>query len=451
MRKLLLALAAVSTLALVGVATPSVAVAKPHTRSAHSHAQKNKDPVIYDSTVGPSPGDLNSTAFEATSTSEFGDQITFGGSARVLDNVVVQMASWGCQSGNWFGTLGLVPPAAGQTPPCSSAPGATFNEPITLNIYSVGADNSVGGLLASDTQTFAIPYMPSADPNFATDCAADATLYDLPINDFAGTWYDANPDQVTGQPIGCLYGILANVTFDFGHVTLPNNVIYGIAYNTSDYGSQPYGDNTACHSTQQGCPYDSLNVGDSLSPGEPSVGTDPNLGTAYLDSSYAGFYCDDGFGGVGVFRLDGRADTNNCYNGGGDDVGYSYSATDPGVPTDPSPYDLSPYLIPAVQFNAVPSPAAVITSANNAAAVAGTPFAFTITTTGVPTPSITARGKIPHGLSFLNLGNGTAAIFGSALTTDRNGIYKITLRAMNLPTGGRNRQTFTLTLTGGRP
>ena len=61
------------------------------------------------------------------------------------------MSSWGCESGNWFGGN------------CASTPGDTFQEPITLNIYNVGAGNSVGSLITSETQTFDVPYRPSAN------------------------------------------------------------------------------------------------------------------------------------------------------------------------------------------------------------------------------------------------------------------------------------------------
>ena len=45
----------------------------------------------------------------------------------------------------------------------------------------------------------------------------------------------------------CDNGLATNVTFDLSaqNVVLPSKVIYGIAYNTSDYGAVPYGDATA--------------------------------------------------------------------------------------------------------------------------------------------------------------------------------------------------------------
>lgn len=453
-RKIVIAAITSSTFVTTGLVMSPSAVAKVHA----THESKNRDPVIYDSTVSPLPGSLESTAFEATETSEYGNQITFGGTARVLDNVVVTMDSFACQSGGSF------------TVACSTTPGATFSEPITLNLYNVGANNSVGSLVATDRQTFNIPYQPSADPNYASDCSAQAAQSGLSISNFAGSWFDTNIDPVTGLPIGCLVGYAANVTFNFGHVTVPNSIVYGIAYNTSDFGFQPWGDNTPCHSSSGGCGYDGLNVANSVSPPEPTVGSDPNLGTAYLDTENGPFYCDSGAGGTGTFRIDGRPDTQNCTGtGAAFNVGYSYSlaqglcpgqitggnfnsdpVSTPGLITGTPPCTVSPYIVPAVQFNAVTSPHAVITSANNASVTAGVPFSFTVNTTGFPIPRLTEVHKLPLGLTFTDNADGTATIAGTALTSDRNKVYRVILRANNLPAGGRNRQTFTLTLTGGR-
>ena len=79
------------------------------------------------------------------------------------------------------------------------------------------------------------------------------------------------------------------------------------------------------------------------SPRSPSVGSDPNLGTTYRNTLYAPFYCDNGAGGTGTFRIDGRPDSQNCASGDG-----GWSVNQP--PTGPND---SPYYIPAVQFNVV--------------------------------------------------------------------------------------------------
>jgi hypothetical protein len=208
--------------------------------------------------------------------------------------------------------------------------GTTFSEPITLNVYSVGANNAVGGLLATDTQTFNIPYRPSAsDPSVysAQGCTVSG-----------GQWYDATDNA-------CYNGFANNITFSFSgqNVVLPSNVIYGVVYNTSDYGPSPYGESTACFTTVAGCGYDSLNVGLSQDPTNVSVGSDPNPGTVYWNTATAADYCDDGAGGTGTFRIDGAANTSTCWDGGAN-TGWSVNGGG------------SPYFVPAVQINATPGP-----------------------------------------------------------------------------------------------
>ncbi|MDR3649433.1 MAG: hypothetical protein P4L20_10110 [Acidimicrobiales bacterium] len=421
-------------IASVGLAASPSALAKARVRSAGpgaAHAQKvkhhkvkNGDPTIYDSIVDPSPGNLPSWAFQATQTSEFGNQVTFAGTARVLDNVVVQMASWTC--GNLAGGAS-----------CATAPGATFSEPITLNIYDAPAlGNSApegtlitpGSLIATDTQTFNIPYRPSADPNYATDCLPDVTM-SSPISDFVGTWYDSAIDQATGSPVGCLNGLLANVTFDFGHVSLPNNVVYGIAYNTTTWGYHPYGNAHACDATTS-CGYDGLNVALTTT-STPSVGGDPDPGSLFHNAAGTYGYCDGGTSpgaGVGIFRLDSPGPVLQCW--------------------EPGANDTPPYYIPAVQFNALASPSPTITSLSTATVVAGTPFSFTVTSTGVPTPSIRISGKLPKGL-VLSGGSGTETISGTALRTDRNKVTTLIVTARNAKKSVA-KQHLLLTLTGGK-
>jgi hypothetical protein len=92
-----------------------------------------------------------------------------------------------------------------------------------------------------------------------------------------------------------------NVTFTLPTPLLvPDSLIWSVAYNTTDHGYSPIGPKP-CGAN---CGYDSLNLG--LATSEPLVGTDTNPGTIYWNTSYAGFYCDNGVpGGVGIFRLDG--------------------------------------------------------------------------------------------------------------------------------------------------
>jgi hypothetical protein len=174
------------------------------------------------------------------------------------------------------------------------------------------------------------------------------------------------------------------VTFDFSaqNLILPNTVVYGVAYGTSNYGipgkdpanncnttnSETFSGNntvtsgqTSVSTTAAGgyagvvfgdtvsdtdgnipssdtvasvsgssftlaypatggapdtsdsltftgeCPIDSLNLGLSLDPDNLTVGSDPTAGNVFWNTTYAGFYCDDGGTGnadVGTFRFD---------------------------------------------------------------------------------------------------------------------------------------------------
>jgi len=134
------------------------------------------------------------------------------------------MSSWGCQSGHWY------------TFDCSTTPGTTFSEPITLNVYHPPTTTTYpkpGGLIESVTRTFSIPYRPSANNTHCTG----ANL---------GKWYDSSSGT-------CFNGLAVNITFHLHrHVALPGSVVFGIAYNTSNFGYHPYGV-TACSTSSGGC------------------------------------------------------------------------------------------------------------------------------------------------------------------------------------------------------
>ncbi len=219
--------------------------------------------VIYSSIPETLPGNFVSIAYQANQAEEFGDQVQFASGGRSLIKVTQTMSSWGCEGGAWYAAN------------CATTPGATFSHPITLNIYSVGVGNSVGPLLHTVTQTFDIPYRPSASPSCGD-----------------GRWSDG---------VNCFNGLATNITFNLNNLAVPNQVIYSIAYNTSNYGSAPMGP-TACSATFQGCGYDSLNV--AVDGGAPTVGVNPAPDDAYFSTETAGNYCDGGIGGTDVFRLD---------------------------------------------------------------------------------------------------------------------------------------------------
>ena len=342
MRRVLMSLAALVGLVTVGLAAVPATVAGAASPSPSS---------IYNSIESPLPGHQPSVGYQATQTSEFGNQISFSsGSGRLVQNVVVTLDSFGCESGTWNGG------------DCSSTPGDTFSEPVTLNLYDVGGDGtSVGTKFATVTQTFNIPYRPSADANYATDCQADATAAGEPVSDFAGDWYDAS----TGH---CYQGgINDNITFNLANVNVPNTLIYGIAYNTSDYGPHPYGESTACFSTSEGCAYDALNVAVSNDPADVTVGSDPQQGTVYWNTSTAANYCDSGAAGVGTFRIDSPpSGSPSCWSEDGSGN--------------------APYYVPSVQFNAV-----------SASTTATTPTSSTLVFGGSNTDTATVTGNATSG------------------------------------------------------
>lgn len=108
--------------------------------------------VLYNNIPRYLPGNFASIGLAATSTSEFGGQVGFGKPSGKKPTVIVTMSSWACESGGW------------SEDNCVTALGATFKWPITLNVYEVGAENSVGALLTTSTKEFEIPYRPPASP-----------------------------------------------------------------------------------------------------------------------------------------------------------------------------------------------------------------------------------------------------------------------------------------------
>jgi hypothetical protein len=169
------------------------------------------------------------------------------------------MSSWGCQSGHWY------------SGDCVTAPGATFSHPITLKIYNVVAGNQVGALIGSVTQTFSIPYRPSAD--FVHCTGANF-----------GKWFDASSNT-------CFNGLANNVTFNLSGLTVPNEVIFGAAYNTTHYGYTPIVA-APCNLSSGGCGYDSLNVGVVDPAVYNNVGSNPAPADAYQYTLYSS--CADG-------------------------------------------------------------------------------------------------------------------------------------------------------------
>ncbi|MFJ3335559.1 hypothetical protein [Streptomyces sp. NPDC086766] len=184
--------------------------------------------------------------FEAQSVNEFGDEVALAGTGRRLDTLQVMFASYACQSGSW-------------TSRCTSAPGATFDHPITANVY---APDDLTHPLATLTRTVTFPYRPSSDP---ANCPRNPSQ-----------WYNPAGNR-------CQNSIGTVVTFDFSGQTLPDQVVWTVAFNTSHSGYDPIG-TAACSTEPGGCPYDSLNVGATSFPNAPYAGTDVDPDIAYLST-----------------------------------------------------------------------------------------------------------------------------------------------------------------------
>ena len=173
--------------------------------------------LIYDSIPAPLPPNVPSEPFQAGHAAEFGSLIQFAGSNRALTHVTFVMSDWAYAS---------------VYPTFPGASGPTWNHPLTLNLYNV--DNSGGNppqpgtLIATLTQTVAIPWRPEPDPTCSTTTDWRAS--------------DGN----------CYGGMAFLVTFDFTGTVVPNQIIYGVAFNTQTFGANPIG---------VGGPYDALNVG----------------------------------------------------------------------------------------------------------------------------------------------------------------------------------------------
>jgi len=213
-----------------------------------------------------------SEAFEGTATNEFGDEVGLAGTAKELVSLNVVFNSYGCSvKGNW---------SKGTTDPCVTNSGDTFDVPITATIYT-GDDCHAGacipgGEIAHVTPTFTIPYRPSAD---AVKCPGNVSGSGA---EDGSQWF--NP-LAKGGAGGCQYSIVKVLTFNFpSNITLPDKVIWTVAFNTTHSGYNPTGSpgTDSCFTTfPGGCGYDSLNVGTLSFPGAPYAGTDVDEDVAF--------------------------------------------------------------------------------------------------------------------------------------------------------------------------
>ena len=93
-------------------------------------------------------------------------------------------------------------------------------------------------------------------------------------------------------------------------------------------------------------------------------------------------------------------------------------------------------------FTLTVNQAPAITSANATSFSVNAPGSFTVTTTGFPKPALTETGALPAGVTFVDNGNGTATLSGTA---SAQGTFPITITASN-GVGSNATQTFTLTV-----
>jgi hypothetical protein len=227
--------------------------------------------LIYDANPHPTPPGVSSQGFQCCQVAEFGDMVHLAGTARTLTQASVTMANWAIHS----------------TPANQSFGDATgWDQPLTLNIYKVGPNDgsgnpTAGALLASTTQVFHIPWRPEPD---AVNC---------PTKDNPG--YEYKWQAVAGAPDTNCYNSLATVvTFQLGqlNLTVPDDIVWGVAYDTQSYGEHPLGVDG---------PYNSLNVGAKGT--APAIGSRGNSNQVWIrGGNYP--YCDHGAGGTGIFRPD---------------------------------------------------------------------------------------------------------------------------------------------------
>jgi hypothetical protein len=216
----------------------------------------SKAAIAYNN-IGAIPPNVVSIGFEANAINEFGNYIILNPSEIPLENITSAILVLSSQETHSdFPTY----PAEG------------FNHIIQINFYQPNTSStpvSAGPLIYSASKAFTVPWKPENNGS----CPA-------------GRWYA--PDG------NCYSGIAFQAIFNFSSpASLPNPVIFGVAYNTQHYGTCPMG----IHG-----PWDSLNLGLASNP--PSVGENAVNGTVFLNSDNPATYNDGGAGGVGVFRMD---------------------------------------------------------------------------------------------------------------------------------------------------
>lgn len=219
--------------------------------------------VVYDALPSVDPAtSYPSQPFQAQQTAEFGDYIHLGGTDRLLDRVTVTMVTWARFSEY-------------SSDSTYSGNGLSWTHPITLNVYTNHLNSSgvPDQKIATVTQNILIPWRPE---NIIEDC----------------------PDGFKWKnSLGvCLNGLAFNAEFDLSglEVTLPEDIIVSVAYNTQTWGYSPIGASG---------PFNSLNVAVPANQ-TASVGTDDSNSEVFWNTLTAAWYADGGAAGYGIFRKD---------------------------------------------------------------------------------------------------------------------------------------------------
>lgn len=210
--------------------------------------------VVYNSLVTPMAPDTWSEAFSQLNTSfgpaSVGNAVTLASAGSTLNNVVVAVDNWACQVSNGNYTTCL-----------TTNPNATYPATMTLNVYD---PSNLTSPIATDTQTFQIPFRPSANP---TKCPASPnsipTWAGSPYMTDGSQWYDAATNT-------CNYGQTSTVTFNnFSGAVLPANVVYEIAFTPN--------------SNSINDPSNYLNFNLTTEATDVSIGSDTNPGNLYMN------------------------------------------------------------------------------------------------------------------------------------------------------------------------
>ncbi len=166
--------------------------------------------IIFNNIPDTLPANVASLAYNATSTSELGNSVTFAGTERELTNVRITLSNWATQDDN---------------PDFGDASG--YDHPVIVNIYEAIDAITVGSLIATRTQTVHIPW------------------------------------HVAGGEEG---GTAFNVDFDFTGTSVPDSAIFAVAYNTQNRGPSPIGAAGPYDFLNYGVIADSPSVGTDIDP-----------------------------------------------------------------------------------------------------------------------------------------------------------------------------------------